>query len=379
MKKIVLFIVLIHLTTLFKAQSDTNWLERFQERRKIKEQEGRFMITPLVGPGYTPELGFSLAGGILSSWKTDRSDTALQRSSLSVTIGASTTGAIFISAKPVTFWNHDKIRANMDFWFKDMPDNYYGVGYDNASSHQRSDSMTAYTRLWIQMNPQIFWQFTPGFFFGGALDLNYTHGRDASPGVADDPYYKQYNDLPRNVGLGLHVEIDTRDVAVNAWKGWYILLQGMLYGKYFGGENNYEVINLDVRHYIQLFKPGQTLAWQARGRFAIGDVPYGEMSQLGTPFDLRGYRWGQYRDKEMLFGIAEYRHTFYKKDGEKSKHGAVLWAGTGSVASDLEFQYWLPNVGLGYRLEVQPRMNLRLDMGFGKESRGFYFNFTEAF
>ena len=39
--------------------------------------------------------------------------------------------------------------------------------------------------------------------------------------------------------------------------------------------------------------------------------------------------------------------------------------------------------GVGYRFEVQPRMNLRLDVGFAKELDGWqpaiYFNFNEAF
>ena len=39
----------------------------------------------------------------------------------------------------------------------------------------------------------------------------------------------------------------------------------------------------------------------------------------------------------------------------------------------------LPNVGIGYRLEVQPRRNLRLDLGWGYDEIGFYLNFTEAF
>ena len=123
-----------------------------------------------------------------------------------------------------------------------------------------------------------------------------------------------------------------------------------------------------------------SVAFQARGRFTTGDVPYGEMSQLGTPFDLRGYRWGQYRHESMLFFIGEYRHMFSKSDGSLSKSGFVGWVGTGTLDETVtEFDKWLPNFGLGYRFEVQPRMNLRVDFGFGKESTGFYFNFNEAF
>lgn len=355
------------------------WLKRLQLKMAAKERSKELMITPVVGPGYTPELGFSLAGGALMSFYTDRSDSLLQRSSVPVTAGFSTTGAIFVSSKVTTYWLHDKLRVNADFWFKSMPDNYFGIGYDNGRNVEKSDSTTEYDRLWFQVNPQVFWQFKPNYFVGGALDINYTKGKNPSTVVANDPNYIEYNDKPFNVGLGIHGMIDSRDVPVNAWKGWYVLAQAMFYGHYLGGQNNYQVFNLDTRHYIQLFKPGQTLALQLRGRFATGDVPYGEMSQLGTPFDLRGYLWGQYRDKSMLFGIAEYRHSFYKKDGQRSRHSVIGWVAGGSIAPDLEFEKWLPNGGIGYRFEVQPRMAIRLDFGLGRDTKGFYFNFNEAF
>ena len=44
-----------------------------------------------------------------------------------------------------------------------------------------------------------------------------------------------------------------------------------------------------------------------------------------------------------------------------------------------ELNNWLTNTGVGYRLELQPRMNLRIDFGVGKNSSGLYFNMTEAF
>jgi hypothetical protein len=39
----------------------------------------------------------------------------------------------------------------------------------------------------------------------------------------------------------------------------------------------------------------------------------------------------------------------------------------------------IPNAGFGYRFEIQARMNVRAEFGFGKESKGFYFSFNEAF
>ena len=41
----------------------------------------------------------------------------------------------------------------------------------------------------------------------------------------------------------------------------------------------------------------------------------------------------------------------------------------------------LPNYGVGLRIEVQPRMNVRLDLGKNtvNDQTLFYFNMTEAF
>ncbi len=127
-------------------------------------------------------------------------------------------------------------------------------------------------------------------------------------------------------------------------------------------------------------RPGRTIAGQLKGRFGTGDVSYGEMSQPGTPFDLRGYTWGRYREESMIFAIGEYRHMFTKRNGDLSIHGIVGWIGVGTLGEKVkEFGDWLPSIGIGYRLEVQPRMNLRIDIGIGLESAGFYFNFNEAF
>jgi hypothetical protein len=71
---------------------------------------------------------------------------------------------------------------------------------------------------------------------------------------------------------------------------------------------------------------------------------------------------------------------FLKSDGNPGNHGIVFWLGTGTLGDNVSnFDNWMPNFGIGYRLQVQPRMNLRIDIGFGTESQGFYFNFNEAY
>lgn len=357
-------------------------------KKAQKIEDGKILISPLILPGYTPELQFCIGGGGIISWTTNRQNKSLPRSNMAMGITFSSTGAMVINLRPVTYWVGDNFRLNGDVWFKDMPDHYWGIGYQNGYEIPKSDSTTAYQRLWFQFRGDALYRIKNDFFGGLTFDLNYTKGSNESTGVANDPNYLEFNDKPLNIGIGPILRYDSRDVPVNAWKGLYLNAQALFYGSYLGGDNTYQIVLLDYRQYKKIDnKDGRVIAWQIANRMSFGDVPYSEMSQLGTPFDLRGYTWGRYRDKCMFFWLAEYRHTFYKPNGDLSKSGFVAWIGAGTIYdlekadfdNDNQTNKWLPNFGVGYRLELQPRLNMRIDFGIGRETTGFYFNMNEAF
>lgn len=353
------------------------------KKKADKIAKGEFLITPFGAPGYAPELGGLIAVGAVMSFKTNKKDSLIQRSSLPATFTYTTTGAIVISGILKSYWLKDKLRINADFYYKDMPDNYWGIGYEKGTNVPESDSTTAYHRLWWIINPRVLYQFRKNYFVGLNVDYNFTQGSDPSYGVAHDPNYIEFNEKPLNSGLGAILQYDSRDIPVDARKGLFIDLKATFYDPALGGDNNYQVYSVDYRQYKTVERAGKTLAWQIKTRIAVGEVPYGEMSQVGTPFDLRGYYWGRYRDYNYLFFLFEYRNKFLKDNGEISKHGIVYWIGSGTVFDDddvIENNIsWLPNLGVGYRLEVQPRQNIRIDFGIGKETTGIYFNFNQAF
>lgn len=354
-----------------------------QQKNADKIAQGKLMITPFAAPGYTPELGALLAAGGLATWKTKKTDPHIQRSSITFAASYSTTGAVVVSTILTSFWWEDKIRIYGDFWYKDMPDHYWGIGYERNFNTEKSETTTAYHRLWWWINPSILFQFKEDLFVGLNIDYNFTKGSEASEGVQRDKTYKKYNNKPLNSGLGFIIRYDSRDIPVNAWKGLLFDFKSTFYSPILGGDNKYQTYQIDYRQFQQIFRKGNTLAWQIKMRIATGDIPYGEMSEIGSPFDLRGYTWGRYRDECSFFVMAEYRYVFKKRNQELSKHGAVGWVATGTVfnlpiLNDNQNRF-LPNCGIGYRLEVQPRMCLRLDFGIGRESTGFYFNFNQAF
>ena len=57
----------------------------------------------------------------------------------------------------------------------------------------------------------------------------------------------------------------------------------------------------------------------------------------------------------------------------------ALWRGSALARCLLGKGRWLQSVGIGYRFEFKPKMNIRLDLGFGQNSTGFYFQVGEAF
>jgi hypothetical protein len=344
-----------------------------------EEVEKRFKFTILAGPGYTPEMGFVLGGGFLMSWYTGDNPDTVTRSSMPVMFTVASAGGYSFSIRLKSFWLEDKLRWDTDFRLKDMNDNYWGVGYDAGKNVPEGDA-TAYRRFWWLFKPTVAWRLFPHFYVGGRWELSQTIATEVNPVMESDPYYSQYGSDNFNSGLGVVVQYDTRDFPQNAWSGYLLEASATFFSTYFGSDNNYQALTLDYRQYQTLWRPGAVLAWQVFTRGSWGNVPWDELSRVGSVFDLRGYYEGRYRDRMVLWGLVEYRHTFTKKDGSLSKHGFVGWAGLGTLGHDYMSLYGaLPNLGVGYRFEVQPRLNVRFDLGWGMDTFGVYFNFQEAF
>lgn len=268
-----------------------------KERRAKREQRinsGKPLLIPIVAPGYTPELGFLGVAGVMLSFKTKPSDTLIQRSTFPMAFSYSTKRSMVFNSFLTSFWLKDKLRINGEFWIKNMPDNYWGIGYQNSINPSVSDKTTTYKRKWWWINPNIFWQFKKNYFLGLNIDLNYTKGYNESESVASDPNYKKYNDRPFNSGIGAIFRYDTRDIPVDTHEGLLIDMRATFYGRYLGGMNDYRVLQAEYKQFTD-FGRGHVLGWYLKGRFSSGEVPYGEMSQLGSPFDFRGYIWGRFR------------------------------------------------------------------------------------
>lgn len=381
------------------AQQDENYIipikpEDTPPIKKKKNKNLRFSI--LGGPGYSPDYGFVIGGASLFTFSVNKKDSALQRSVLPVNFGLtfSKPMGFNISIKPQIFFKEDRIRLQGVYEYKNTNDNYYGIGYEISHHAQRGRYNTGFTSNIVHLNPIVMFRMRDTkCFLGPSIDYIYERMRDPGKVILNDPVYiAQGGDstgiTTNNLGLGVVFSYDTRDVAVNAYHGIFFEAKLQYYSKIFGGDYNFGSINLDYRQYVKLSKTHRrVLAWNILAKSTFQDVPIAQYAMIGSPYNLRGYYQGQYRDKSTIMALVEYRQMWDLGDQTKARRlfsrlGYTAWGGCGFMGPNpVSYNAVLPNLGLGIRVEVQPRMNFRFDTGysFADKQTLFYFNMTEAF
>ena len=410
MKRILLVCLLLCIAALEGVAQETNAPSALQddtlpalskkELRKLKVARRNFHYNILGGPGYTPDFGFTIGGSALMTFRMNPKDTAQQRSVIPIAIAFMFEGGgINLFSKPQLFFKGDRFRIFGKFSYKNTKENFYGIGYPVNRDYIRSDTTSSYKYSGIQINPWFLFRIGKSNFFAGPqIDINYERLSDPARALYDpaatlDPNHSYLLDGGTksgykvfSSGVGFLLTYDSRDVPANAYRGIYLDVRGMAYSKIIGSDRNFYRLEIDYRQYKEVGKR-KVLAWTAQSKNVFGDVPLTQYSLTGTPFDLRGYYMGQYRDKSSHIVMAEYRQMINTDRSNWVKRmlhhlGFVVWGGCGFMGPTMgKIEGVLPNFGAGIRIEVQPRMNVRLDLGKNTVNNQtlFHFNITEAF
>lgn len=359
-------------------------------RQRVAKRNLHYNI--LGGPSYTPDFGVLVGGSALLTFRMNPSDTTQRRSVVPVAIALMFKGGLNLFSKPQLFFKGDRFRIFGTFSYKNTQENFYGIGYETNKHYVRSDTTSQYRYSGIQVNPWFLFRLGHSNFFAGPqIDINYDKMTKPAKYLVDEPSYKEAGGTAEGYtnfssGVGFLLTYDTRDVPANAYKGMYLDFRGMMYQKFLGSDNNFYRLEVDYRQYKSVGRR-KVIAWTAQTKNVFGDVPLNKYALSGTPFDLRGYYMGQFRDKTSHVVMAEYRqmiNTQKRNWATKllSHVGYVAWAGCGFMGPNPgKIEGVLPNLGVGLRIEVQPRMNVRLDLGRDMVNKQnlFYFNMTEAF
>ncbi|GHA77891.1 BamA/TamA family outer membrane protein [Pontibacter akesuensis] len=180
-----------------------------------------------------------------------------------------------------------------------------------------------------------------------------------------------------NSGAGLVFLIDTRDNTAFASSGIMFEASAYRYGSPFGGDFGYQNINLSFSKYKAL-RPERVLAFNAVVNLNSGEVPVMRLATAGGDRILRGYARNRFLDDNFAGTQLEYRFPLYRR------LGLATFAGIGDVfnqTSDLSFSSLKYSIGSGlrYALNKEQKLNIRVDVGYGREGSNFYVVIGEAF
>jgi hypothetical protein len=313
-------------------------IEKNMKARSIRKDSlisnGRPFLSVFAGPGYTPESGILIGGGLLYTFTTNPDNKELQRSSIPLLGSISTRKNITLSSIMNTFWLDDQLRVKLIAKFSNVNDDYFGVGYETNQSIDRGKETSQYNRILFYLQPKVDLRLLTNFYGGVSFVYSNLKVRETNPVMEEDENFQNFGPEIIETGFAVNLTFDSRDIVVNAYKGWFVNLSYYLTTEFFGGNQNYQVIEYDLRYYRSLNRLGNTLAFRAYGRQAFGEVPYSGMTLIGSTDLLRGYLNGQYRDKAGLAVIGEWRYMFLNNERVNGKQGIAPCLGTGSIAQN---------------------------------------------
>lgn len=169
---------------------------------------------------------------------------------------------------------------------------------------------------------------------------------------------------------------DTRDIFTNPSRG--LVVQGEVEYAPDTGLSNVAFTRVAtwLQYYSILFYPHTVFAFRLGGQALVGsDLPVQVLLPIGGSITMRGYPRDRYLDKVSAVSNAELRFPlFWHLGGVVGVDAGKVW----HRPDEIDFSGWAVNTVVGLRYYMQTYV-VRIDIGFGPEATGLYFNFGHVF
>ena len=315
---------------------------RRPRRRRRKEKtkpESPWLLVPTVSA--SPKLGTSLGGiGAYMHYFDSESQASLFGASAQYTSTASVVASVF--AKTSFDADHHRLAALVAGGvIKNDYDDFLGTGMPLKSDDQLRFFAVRYQyRIWGDL-----------FVGAQALTTNYEI-LGATP--LDDEILQTLGLTKLTAGgIGLTVNLDSRDNEYSPHHGWLVKINNIAYRDWIAGQENYDTYRADVRYYWG-HGNGNVLALRQSDQWTV-DAPPGAYA----PIVLRGYKFGEYLGQYMSSLEAEERLYL------AARWTATVFAGVGCLyGGDLtcaDEASIYPNAGAGVQYVI------KVERGYGVE------------
>jgi len=318
---------------------------------------------------FLPEtrLGFGGGANLSFHWKNQN----LSERPSQLTVG----GAYTLNKQLLAYLVYNVYLPGEKIWWRgelgyyDYVYPFYGVG------QSRADELSNFFANFPRFNIDALYQVVNDVFVG----LSYRYDNYNIKSVDNEQGLFSDINISGGItsGLGIAAVIDTRDIVNYPSDGIFFDLIWQRNVDFIGATYEYTRLSTSFSKYIPVGK--QVLALNFNSINIFGSPPFYELALFGGKRS-RGYVEGEYRANHSFALQAEYRMRFDKVKGL----GAVVFTSAGQVYFDtdeLGFNNALPAIGVGlrYLLSKEQNLNLRGDIGLGKNGLQFYVTFGEAF
>ncbi len=349
-----------------------------------------YAIAPVIG--YKPASG--ALGGVAGNWAVLRGDPATTQMSSTVI------SATFSTKKQTSLTARFNVVADGNRWELEgdnraqwTSQETFGLG-TTSSTDARTDMRFDRFRFYETVTKKVYWRLLAGVGFHYSTNTNVEPRDESDEAWTSSPYvtYTLANGFPlegqTSAGPGFNLEMDTRDSAINAQRGWLASASYRTFiNGFLGGDSTWQELYLDGRTYRPVGATGrQTLAFWFWGDLVTGgtapylDLPATGMDKYGR--SGRGYAEGRFRGERLVYGEVEYRASLTRN----GFIGMVAFLNSTSLSNRASGERLFDNfatgggAGLRLLLNKRSRTNLCVDFGFGGTgSRGFYLSVQEAF
>ena len=354
-----------------KPDTSQAWLDA----ELLKTRKARIRAYPFAF--YTPETEVAVgAGGIVTFYTAP--DRLLRPSKVTLSAYYSTRKQYEITLRPELYMVGNTLFLSARLNFGDFVHKFWGIGRDSPDIDTENYDSRSWG-AWVNFQFPPLLKFMPHNKSGVIYDFR----RYQVINPRDNPHLKEGEVTGRrggyNSGIGVTLVWDSRDHIFYPTKGGFYQGKAIFYMRAIGSSFNFGTYEIDLRWYFSLSrKRHSVLAIQAFGKLASGNPPFYELPGFGSSTIMRGYFTGRYRDKTFVAGQVEYRTRVWWR------FGLVGFAALGDVQQTLtdfdpfDAKFSL-GAGLRFLFDEKQQVNVRMDIGFGRDTSGVYFGLEEAF
>ena len=272
------------------------------------------------------------------------------------------------------FFHENTYHATAVYGHGNLNYDLYGVGIDAGNAGIKLPLEQTGQFFFAELLRRVGWKFFVGTrVFLGESTITVRPG-DAST-IPPPPDVGLRTNLR---SLGFRLQRDTRSNRFYPTTGTLLDFAADFFSQGLGSKYSFQSYKFTFNKFASVSQK-QVLAFDLGFCGTGGKPPFYGNCIYGTNNQLRGYTAGRYLDRYMLVTQLEYRLVLPKR------FGLVGFGGMGGVApgGDQLFRArnFLPSAGGGIRflLSKQYHVNLRADVGFGKDSQTWSMGVGEAF